>query len=162
MQRLRIESSEEQQHIAERDSHPLEHARCRLWSFARLLVRAASGRQRLNVLGAWDAVTRELTAVTDTTAVNTETRCEPLRELAAQGLAGSLGIELLYLPPYSPNLNLIERPWRFLKRDALHGCRHTTFADFRDAIQSTSRGNPARTKLPPGPDAFFPGGRRLS
>ena len=33
---------------------------CCLWSFARVFVRAASGRQRFNVLGAWDAVTREL------------------------------------------------------------------------------------------------------
>ena len=130
-----------------------------LWSFTRLFVRAASGRQRLNVLGAWDAVTRELTAVTNTTVVNTETMCELLRKLAAQGLAGpvtvvldnakyqrnqvvqalagALGIELLYLPSYSPNLNLIERLWRFLKRDALYGRYHATFADFQAAIQST-------------------------
>jgi transposase len=36
-----------------------------------------------------------------------------------QALAESLKIELLYLPGYSPNLNLIERLWRFLRR----GCR---------------------------------------
>jgi hypothetical protein len=49
---------------------------CCLWSFARIYVRAASGRQRFNVLGAWNAVTRELTAVTNTTVVNTNTMCE--------------------------------------------------------------------------------------
>jgi hypothetical protein len=48
---------------------------CCLWSFARLYVRAASGRQRFNVLGAWNAVTRQLIAVTNTTVVNTETMC---------------------------------------------------------------------------------------
>ena len=53
---------------------------CCLWSFARLFVRAASGRQRFNVLGAWNAVTRTLVAVTNTTVVNTETMCELLRE----------------------------------------------------------------------------------
>jgi hypothetical protein len=37
---------------------------CCLWSFARIFVRAASGRQRFNVLGAWDAVARRLIAVT--------------------------------------------------------------------------------------------------
>jgi len=42
---------------------------CCLWSFARIFVRAASGRQRFNVLGAWNAVTRELIAVTNTTVV---------------------------------------------------------------------------------------------
>jgi hypothetical protein len=49
---------------------------CCLWSFAGIYVRAASGRQRFNVLGAWNAVTRELTAVTNTTVVNTDTMCE--------------------------------------------------------------------------------------
>jgi transposase len=132
---------------------------CCLWSFARLFVRAAAGRQRFNVLGAFNAITRELIAVTNTTVVNTETMCELLRKLAAQGLAGpitvvldnaryqrnavvqalaaSLGIELLFLPSYSPNLNLIERLWRFVKRQALYGRYHATFADFQAAIQET-------------------------
>jgi transposase len=130
---------------------------CCLWSFTRLFVRAASGRQRFNVLGAFNAVTRELIAVTNTTVVNTETMCELLRKIAAQGLVGpvtlvldnaryqrnavvqaladSLGIELLFLPSYSPNLNLIERLWRFLKRESLYGRYHPTFADFQAAIQ---------------------------
>jgi transposase len=132
---------------------------CCLWSFARLFVRAASGRQRFNVLGAWNAITQELLAVTNTTVVNTETMCELLRKLAAQKLpglvtvvldnaryqrntvvqtlAGSLGIELLYLPAYSPNLNIIERLWRFVKRQALYGRYHATFANFQTAIQDT-------------------------
>jgi hypothetical protein len=29
-----------------------------LWSFTRIFMRAASGRQRFNVLGAWNAMTR--------------------------------------------------------------------------------------------------------
>ena len=32
---------------------------CYLWSFTRIFVRAASGRQRFNVLGAWNAVTHQ-------------------------------------------------------------------------------------------------------
>jgi hypothetical protein len=32
---------------------------CCLWSLGRIFVKAASGRQRFNVLGAWNAVTRE-------------------------------------------------------------------------------------------------------
>jgi transposase len=132
---------------------------CCLWSFTRLFVRAAAGRQRFNVLGAFNAVTGTLSAVTNTTVVNTETMCELLRKLAAQGLTGpitlvldnaryqrnavvqalaaSLRIELLYLPAYSPNLNLIERLWRFVKREALYGRYHATFADFQAAIQDT-------------------------
>jgi transposase len=130
---------------------------CCLWSIVRIFVRAASGRQRFNVLGAWNAVTRELIAITNTTVVNTDTMCELLRAVARRGLLGpvtmvldnaryqrnavvmglaaELGIVLLFLPSYSPNLNLIERLWRFMKRKAAYGRYHPTFADFRAAIQ---------------------------
>ena len=35
-------------------------------------------------------------------------------------LALELNIELLYLPAYSPNLNLIERFWKFVKKNCLN------------------------------------------
>jgi transposase len=130
---------------------------CCLWSFVRLYVRAASGRQRFNVLGALNAVTQQVIAVTNTTVVNKQTMGELLRKIAAQGLAGpvtlvldnaryqrnqevedlakTLGIELLFLPGYSPNLNLIERLWRFIKKEALYGRYHANFADFKAAIE---------------------------
>lgn len=132
---------------------------CCLWSFTRLFVRAASGRQRFNVLGAWNAVTRELVSVTNTTVVNTATMCELLHKIAALGLTGPitlvldnaryqrnavvmacaepLGITLLFLPSYSPNLNLIERLWKFIKRRSLYGRYHPAFANFRAAIEET-------------------------
>ena len=132
---------------------------CCLWSIARVYVRAASGRQRFNVLGAWNAVTRELVSVTNTTVVNTETMCELLRKIAAQklvgpislvldnakyqrnaivqGLAAELGIQLSFLPSYSPNLNLIERLWGFAKRQSVYGKYHADFASFRAAIEKT-------------------------
>ena len=130
----------------------------------RLFVRAASGRQRFNVLGAWNALTRELVSMTNTTVVNTDTLCELLRKIAAQRLTGTitlvldnaryqrnavvmalaaqLGITLLFLPCYSPNLNLIERLWKFTKRRSLYGRYHATFADFRAAIEQTLAGIP--------------------
>jgi transposase len=138
---------------------------CCLWSFSRIFVRAASGRQRFNVLGAWDAVARRLIAVTNTTVVNTETMCELLRKIAASGLTGpitlvldnaryqrnaavqslaeELKIGLLFLPSYSPNLNLIERLWKFIKRRSLYGRYHPTFADFQAAIEETLDGLPS-------------------
>jgi transposase len=137
---------------------------CCLWSFKRIFVRAASGRQRFNVLGAWNAVTRELIAVTNTTVVNTETMCDLLRKVASlkltgpitlvldnaryqrnavvQALAEQLAITLLYLPSYSPNLNLIERLGKFIKRRALYGRYHPTFAEFQTAIREVLDGLP--------------------
>ena len=130
-----------------------------LWTSVRLFVRAASGRQRFNVLGAWNAITRQLMAVTNTTVVNTGTMGELLRTIAAeqltgpitivldnaryqrnqvvQTLAAELGIRLLYLPSYSPNLNLIERLWGFAKRQRVYGKYHPSFASFRAAIEAT-------------------------
>ena len=100
--------------------------------------------------------------MTNTTVVNTETMCELLRKIAASGLAGpitlvldnaryqrnavvqalaaELGLSLLFLPSYSPNLNLIERLWKFMKRRALYGRYHPTFNDFRAAIEEVQDG----------------------
>jgi hypothetical protein len=137
---------------------------CCLWSVTRIFIRAASGRQRFNVLGAWNAVTHQLITVTNTTVVNTATMGELLGKIAALGLSGpitlvldnaryqrnavvqalasQLGITLLFLPSYSPNLNLIERLWKFIKRRALYGRYHPTFAEFQAAIQETLDGLP--------------------
>ena len=51
-----------------------------------------------------------------------------------QELARSLGIELLYLPGYSPNLNLIERVWKFVKKQCLQSIEHGTYEAFTEAI----------------------------
>ena len=63
-------------------------------SVARIFVRAASGRQRFNVLGAWNAVTRELLTITNTTVVNTQTMCALLRLVATRGLVGPVTLVL--------------------------------------------------------------------
>ena len=127
-----------------------------LWCFVRLLIRGPSGRKRFNVLGAIDAVTHELTTVCNDTVINAAAACELLRALAAryvglpltlvldnaryqrcapvQQLAKELRIELLFLPAYSPNLNLIERLWKFVKKQCL-SCRYDEdFARFKAAI----------------------------
>jgi len=44
------------------------------------------------------------------------------------------------LPSYSPNLNLIERLWKFTKRGALYGRYHPTFRDFQAAIEEVLDG----------------------
>ena len=127
-----------------------------VWCFVRLHVRAASGRQRYNVLGALDAVTHELVAEINTTYITATPVCALLRTITALGgsvpitpvldnaryqrcalvqdTAEGLGIELLFLPSYSPNLNLIERLWKFVRKEVLNSRRHQDFQKFRDAI----------------------------
>ncbi len=122
-------------------------------------MRAASGRLRLNVLGARDAISRRLLAVTNTTVVNSEMMCELLRKIAAEKLVGpitivldnaryqrnqmvhdlaaQLGIRLYFQPSYSPNLNLIERLWGFAKRQSVYEKYLANFASFQAAIGVT-------------------------
>lgn len=129
-----------------------------LWCFERLFVKSASGRQRFNVLGALNAISHELIIVTNETYINSQSVCEMLHKLAALGLeipitlvldnaryqkcalvmdlAKSLDIELLYLTAYSPNLNLIERLWKFVKKKCLYSVYYPDFGAFKDAISS--------------------------
>ena len=115
-----------------------------LWGFVQILVQTPSRRQRFSVLGALNAITREIvTVVTNTGYINSHSVVELLEKLAQQfsdrpitiildnaryqrcqyvfDAAAKLGIELLFLRPYSPNLNLIERLWKFTKADELYG-----------------------------------------
>jgi transposase len=127
-----------------------------LWCFVRLFVRSPSGRKRLNVLGALDFATKQLTTITNTTYVTSITVCELLQLVVAQNpgvpltlvldnaryqhcqlvqnLAAELNVELLFLPSYSPNLNLIERLWKYVKKDCLNSKYYETFAHFQSAI----------------------------
>lgn len=43
-------------------------------------------------------------------------------------------LEMIYLPPYSPNLNLIERVWKFMKTKVIRNQRYDTFLDFKNAL----------------------------
>jgi transposase len=127
-----------------------------LWCVQRLFVKAPSGRQRFNVLAALHATSHELFTVTNLTYITATTVCELLQLVAGaypglpitivldnaryqrctlvQTLAEMLGIELLYLPAYSPNLNLIERLWKFVKKQCLYSKYYPDSAAFQHAI----------------------------
>lgn len=49
-------------------------------------------------------------------------------------LALQLNIELLFLPANSPNLNLIERLWKFVKKDVLYSKCYPDRGSFKRAI----------------------------
>jgi transposase len=58
-------------------------------------------------------------------------KCEVVFELAAK-----LGITLVYLPSYSPHLNLIERLWRFVRKECLYSKYYADFTSFKTAIST--------------------------
>ena len=128
-----------------------------VWCLVRLFIKAPAGRQRYNVLAALDAVTHKLYRFCNVGYINAESVCALLRQVAnavpgpvtmvldnaryqhcalVMDLAKSLRIELLFLPSYSPNLNLIERVWKFVKKECLASRHLTTFAEFTAAIDT--------------------------
>jgi transposase len=112
----------------------------------------------------FNAITREVHFVANQTYVSAETVCQLLQQLAAlhggvaitvildnaryqrcalvhlkaqrfpMEMAAALHIELLFLPAYSPNLNLIERFWKFVKKRCLYGQYYPDSAAFQQAI----------------------------
>jgi transposase len=132
-----------------------------IWSFTRIFIRSPSGRKRWNVLGAYNVITGQLTTVANDGYITATTVCELLHKLAEQyagrpivivldnaryqrcklveDLAKELGIKLEWLPSYSPNLNLIERLWKFVKKKSLYNVYYETFADFVEGIMDCLR-----------------------
>lgn len=129
-----------------------------LWCVSRFFVSSPSGRKRFNVLSALCARTHRLITVTNDTYINADSVCELLMAIASIGFqvpvtvvldnaryqhaklvkeqAEKLGIELLFLPAYSPNLNLIERLWKFVKKECLYSRYYENYDQFKEAIQN--------------------------
>ena len=115
-----------------------------------------SGRQRYNVLGAIDAITHELITECNNKYINAQSVCNLLTKIYLQysnipitlvldnakyqhcelvkKFAENLKIELLFLPSYSPNLNIIERLWKWVKKDCLYCKYYEKFDSFKNAI----------------------------
>jgi transposase len=58
------------------------------------------------------------------------------RSKATAEVASKLGIELLFLPPYSPNLNLVERAWALMNELARDDVYFPDFAIFESTIKN--------------------------
>jgi transposase len=127
----------------------------RVWSVVRRYVKTASGRQRYNVLGALNFVSKKIETVTNDSYITSAQVIEMLEKLARSYIkpikiildnaryqrcalviekAAELGIELVFLPTYSPNLNLIERIWKIVKSKVLNSAYYESFGGFCDNI----------------------------
>ena len=127
-----------------------------LWCFVRQCMPSPSGRKRFNVLGALHATTLQVVTFTNDSYINSLSVAQLMCQIAVEfaglpitlvmdnaryqrcrfvmDLATELDIELLFLPPYSPNLTLIERLWRFVQKKCLYSQYYETFPDFQQAI----------------------------
>jgi transposase len=132
-----------------------------LWCFVRILIPTPSGRNRYNVLGALNAITQDIVTVCNETYINSNTICELLEKIRGinkntkipitifldnakyqrcklvEDMAKRLNIELNFLPSYSPNLNLIERLWKWVKKDCLYNKYYEKASLFKNAINNT-------------------------
>jgi transposase len=127
-----------------------------IWCISRIFIKSPSGRKRWNVLAALNAITKEVITVENDSYITSIQVKELLEKIAkirrkipitlvldnaryqrcklVQEVAEKLGIELLYLPPYSPNLNLIERLWKLVKKKCLYGKYYEEFSQFSETI----------------------------
>jgi len=105
-----------------------------------------------------DAITLQLITITNERYINAQSVCQLLLKLRlvcpdelitlvldnaryqhcrlVMDVAHRLEIELLFLPPYSPNLNLIERLWKFVKKECLYARYYPSFDAFKNAIST--------------------------
>ena len=130
-------------------------------------VRANTGRRRLNINGAIDLERLEPVVRFDETidAASTIALFEQLEALnlaatwiyvicdnaryyrskAVQAYLKSSRIQLIFLPAYAPNLNLIERFWKFFKKKILYNRYFESFDEFREACEQFFQ-NPGKYK----------------
>lgn len=121
-------------------------------------IASNTGRRRLNIIGAINPVNMQPTILLEEENCNAasivrlleavrkqynqaEAICLVLdnaryqKGVIAQAKAKELGIDLVYLPPYSPNLNLIERLWKFFKKKVMKNKYYEDFKTFKAAIE---------------------------
>ena len=124
-------------------------------------LKANCGRQRLNINGALNIETLEpVTGFYDT--INAQTTIDLFAKIEAKHpdadtiyiivdnaryyrscllkeYVEGTKIKLIFLPPYSPNLNLIERYWKFFKKKIQNNHYYETFGEFKLACKSFFR-----------------------
>lgn len=128
-----------------------------IYGTMRRFIRTYSGRKRYNVLGALNFVSKKVSTVSNDAYITASEVCDLLIKVAAEyagkpiyivldnaryqkcaivaELANQLGIKLVFIPPYSPNLNLIERLWKHVK-GKLRTKYYDVFDDFQKKIDS--------------------------
>lgn len=119
-------------------------------------IKSNTGRKRLNINGVYNPLTQKV-LVKDSETINAQTTIEFFKKVETfyknqrkiylfvdnaryyrsklvQEFLKTSKIEIRFLPPYSPNLNLIERLWKFMRKKAIDPYYYEKFDDFRSAV----------------------------
>lgn len=119
-------------------------------------IKANTGRMRVNINGAYN-IEEHKVIVRQDESINAQSTVALLEQILQEQPQGILyiisdnaryyrcqytqdfllknqRIQFLYLPPYSPNLNLIERLWKFMKETITYNKYYEFFAVFRQKI----------------------------
>jgi transposase len=140
--------------------HPTHNSvYCKVWSpvGCSRWISSNTGRDRVNISGAYNPMEQDL-VFTEAKTVNGEATIELLQkclekypdkqtitvyldnasyhksELVKQFIAGQNKIKLSFLPPYSPNLNLIERLWKFANEKVINLKFYPEFSQFKEKL----------------------------
>ena len=138
--------------------HPLHNsiaAYCWVKRGSEKELKSNTGRKRININGAYNLEKQEVIYQEDE-RINAESTCKLLDKTTRQQPTGMIFIiadnaryyrskivrayleahprmEIIFLPPYSPNLNTIERLWLLLKKKVLYNRYFESFDQFRKA-----------------------------
>jgi len=116
-----------------------------------------TGRRRINIIGALNALELEMTTVISEANCDKDLILLFLKELKEDNLdcekiylvmdnasynraydvvnkAKEYNVELIHLPAYSPNLNIIERLWKFFKKKIMKNKYYQQFTEFEEKI----------------------------
>jgi transposase len=121
-----------------------------------------SGRQRLNLSGAIDITSKRVFVHEDNTlnaastieflskieaaypsATKIHVFCDNAKYYKNKNVTNYLNtskIEMHFLPPYSPNLNPIERLWKFMNEQVLYNQYYEKFSSFKNAVMGFLEG----------------------
>ncbi len=123
-----------------------------------ITIKSNTGRKRINILGALDSEDLSVIITLTEETCDSERVIEFLQKIkdeyldrkivvvldnarynyakATRAFAEENNILLLFLPPYAPNLNLIERLWKFAKKHLVNNIYHEEFNQFINATKN--------------------------
>lgn len=119
-----------------------------------MVLKSNTGRARINLSGAYD-IENHTAIVLEEETINAQSAVDLLKKIMKNQPLGMIyiildnarynrskivnrfvkknkRIRLLFLPPYSPNLNIIERLWKFFKKKITYNTYYEKFAVFRE------------------------------